>query len=81
MNILAGMSGLKAAADMTRALRDGLEAGSIKQDEIAGRIGEIYDYIIDSKDALVDAKEEIENLKAQVASLEGGPRTCPELAA
>jgi hypothetical protein len=39
MNILVGMSGLKAAADLTKALRDGIKAGLIKPDEIAGRIG------------------------------------------
>ena len=69
MDIIAGMSGLKAAAEMVRLLRDGLKAGTIKADEIAGRIGEIYDYIIDSKDALVDAKEELEAVKRELADL------------
>ncbi len=66
MNIAAGMTALKAGADLTRTLRDGLKSGTIKGDEIAGRIGEIYDYIVDSKDALLDAKDEIENLKTQL---------------
>jgi hypothetical protein len=66
MNIAAGMTALKAGADLTRSLRDGPKAGTIKGDEIAGRIGEIYDYIVDSKDALVDAKDEIENLKTEL---------------
>src|SRR5271157_6398630 len=69
MDIVAGMSGLKAAAEMTKALRDGLKRGGIRPDEIAGRIGEIYDYIIDSKAALVDAKEENEALKAEIKTL------------
>ena len=69
MNIAAGLSGLNAAVTMTRALRDGLKSGSVKPDEIAGRIGEIYDYIIDSKSALADAQEEIRHLKAQLDSL------------
>ena len=69
MNIAAGLSGLKAAADITKMPREGIKAGSIKGDEIAGRIGEIYDYIIDSKAALVDAKEENEALKAVLKSL------------
>src|SRR5260370_32586616 len=68
MNISAGLSGLKAAAEMTKMLRDGLKAGSIKPDEIAGRIGEIYDYILDSKVALVDAHEEIAALKEKIRS-------------
>ncbi len=69
MDIIAGMSGLKAAAELVRILRDGLKAGTIKPDEIAGRIGEIYDYIIDSKDALVDAKEELESAKRELTEL------------
>ena len=69
MTIAAGLSGLKAAADMTKMLRDGLKAGSIKPDEIAGRIGEIYDYIIDSRVALNDAQEEIRSLKQQLDSM------------
>lgn len=69
MNILAGMSGLKAAADMTKALRDAIKSGQIKADEIAGRIGEIYDYIIDSKAALLDAQEEMTKLRAEVQAL------------
>jgi hypothetical protein len=69
MNIVAGLSGLKAAADLTKTLRDALKSGTIKPDEIAGRIGEIYDYITDSKAALVDAKEESEALKAELRAL------------
>ena len=69
MNIVAGLSGIKAAADLTKTLRDAIKSGTMKSDEIAGRIGEIYDYIIDSKAALVDAKEENETLKAEVRAL------------
>lgn len=68
MSILTGMTCLKAAAELTRMLRDGLKSGQIKGDDIAGRIGEIYDYIVDSKDALVEAKDEIQELKAQIAA-------------
>ena len=60
---------MRAAADLTKALRDGIKEGSVKSDEIAGRIGEIYDYIIDSKAALVDAKEENEALKTELKTL------------
>jgi hypothetical protein len=69
MSILSGMTGLKAAADLTRALRDGLKSGQIRGDDISGRIGEIYDYIVDSKDALVEAKDEIHELKEKVTYL------------
>jgi hypothetical protein len=69
MNIAAGLSGLKSATDLIRALRDGLKAGTIEQDQLSGRIGEIYDYIVDSKDALVDAKDAIETLKDELKRL------------
>jgi hypothetical protein len=69
MNIAAGLSGLNAAVTMTKALRDGLKSGQIKPDEIAGRIGEIYDYIIDSKVALVDAQSEVMDLQREVQAL------------
>ncbi|MDP8980053.1 MAG: hypothetical protein M3O35_05615 [Acidobacteriota bacterium] len=68
--IVAGISGLKAAADLTRSIRDGLKSSQIKPDEIAGRIGEIYDYIIDSKAALLDAQEEIQRLHTQIHSFQ-----------
>ena len=69
MNIATGLSGLNAAVSMTKALRDGLRAGSIRPDEVAGRIGEIYDYIIDSKVALVDAQAELHKLKVELDSI------------
>jgi hypothetical protein len=66
MDIASGLAALKTASDLTRSLRDAVKSGGIKDDEISGRIGEIYDYIIDSKAALIDASEEIHNLKGQV---------------
>lgn len=70
MDIASGVSALKVATDLTRTLRDRLKGGEVKPDEIAGRIGEIYDYIVDSKDALIDAKDEIQSLKDQIRSYE-----------
>jgi hypothetical protein len=69
MDIIAGLSGIKTAADLTKMLRDGLKGGTIKADEVTGRIGEIYDYILDSKAALLEAKEEAESLQAQIKEL------------
>ena len=60
MSIAVGLSGIKTTADLVKGFRDGLKAGTVQPDEIAGRIGEIYDYIIDSKEALADAKGEID---------------------
>jgi hypothetical protein len=68
--IATGLSGLRAAAEMTKMLRDGLRAGQVRPDDIAGKIGEIYDYIIDSKAALVDAQEEHQRLRDQIRSLQ-----------
>jgi hypothetical protein len=79
MNIVAGLSGLKAAADLTRTLRDVAKAGQLKPDELAGRIGEIYDYIVDSKDALTDAKDEIQQLKSKLKALDDRRKTDSEL--
>jgi hypothetical protein len=69
MDIVAGLSGLKTAADLTRTLREALKSSQLKPDEISGRIGEIYDYIVDSKDALIDAKEEIVRLQDEITKL------------
>lgn len=69
MDITAGLSGLKSATELIRVLREKLKAETVAQDEIAGRIGEIYDYIVDSKDALIDAKDEAESLKDQLKKL------------
>lgn len=70
MDIATGISALKAAVDLTRATRDAAKAGKLTPDEFAGRVGEIYDYIIDSKDALVDAKDEIQELKAKLKTID-----------
>jgi hypothetical protein len=69
MNIVTGAAALKTAVDLTRALRDAAKAGTIKPEEFAGRVGEIYDYIIDSKDALYEAKDEINGLKDQLRAI------------
>src|ERR1019366_7488328 len=66
MNLVAGMSGLNAAVQSIRTLRDLAKAGELKPEEIPYRISEIYDYIVDSKDALIDARDEISTLKAEL---------------
>lgn len=69
MEIASGLSALKTAADLARALRDAAKVGSIKSDELAGRIAEVYDYISDSKQALLGAQETISHLRAENESL------------
>ncbi len=70
MDFLAGLGAIAAAADLTKNMRDAAKAGTLKPNEFAGRVGEIYDYIIDSKAALVDAQEEILRLQARIRSFD-----------
>jgi hypothetical protein len=70
MSIVAGMSALAAAANLTKTMRDAAKSGTIKPDEFVGRVGEIYDYIIDSKAALVDAQEEMLRLQAKIRAFD-----------
>jgi hypothetical protein len=63
MDISTGLHALKTSTDLLRLLRERLKSGEVKGEEVIGRIGEIYDYIVESKDALVDAKDEIYALK------------------
>jgi hypothetical protein len=65
MEIASGLSALKAAADLARTLRDAAKAGSLKPDEFAGRIAEVYDYIGDSKEAVLNAQESLSQLRAE----------------
>ena len=77
MSIVSGLAGLKTAVDLTRALRDAAKSGLLKPDEF---VGEIYDYIVDSKDSLADAKDEIQDLKNRLNLVEGRSRIDDELA-
>ena len=70
MDIASGLSALKTSTDLLRSLRDRLKSGEVNGAEVIGRIGEIYDYIVESKDALVDAKDEIYALKEKLRSAE-----------
>jgi len=69
MSISAGLISVRTAAEILKMFRDGLKAGTVHPDEIAGRIGEMYDYIIDSKAALLDAQEEVDKVKAELKEL------------
>jgi hypothetical protein len=69
MSLATGLSALNAATNLTRSLREKLKSGEIKGEEIIGRIGEIYDNIVDSKDALVEARDEIHQLDERIDEL------------
>ncbi|MEO5923633.1 MAG: hypothetical protein ABIR70_07380 [Bryobacteraceae bacterium] len=62
MEIIAGLSALKTAADLAKSLWDAAKAGSLRPDEFSGRIAEVYDYIIDSKEAVLGASEQLARL-------------------
>src|SRR5712691_4217749 len=66
MDVASGLTALGTAVDLTRALRDAAKAGSIRADEFVGRVAEIYDYIIDSKDALFTAQTRISELQSEI---------------
>jgi hypothetical protein len=70
MDIIAGLAGLKTAVELTRDLRDAAKSGSLKSDGFAGRVAEIYDYIVDSKDAVAEAKDQIQELKSRLIALD-----------
>jgi hypothetical protein len=53
---------------LTRSLREAAKSGSLKADEFAGRVGEIYDYIIDSKAAFLDAQQEVLALREKISA-------------
>jgi hypothetical protein len=70
MDIVTGLSALNTGTQLLRAARDAAKLGTLKPDEFAGRVSEIYDYIVDSKQALINAKDEIQSLKEQVRALQ-----------
>jgi hypothetical protein len=49
MALLEGLASTKTEVELVRAIRDAAARGELKQDEFAGRIAEIYDYIINAK--------------------------------
>jgi hypothetical protein len=50
----------------------------VKGEEVIGRIGEIYHYIVESKDSLIDAKDEIHDLKDKLHTAEAKLRTADD---
>jgi hypothetical protein len=67
--IAAGLGGIRAAAELAKALRKAVKSEAMKPDEIAGRIGEIYDYILDSKAALIEVQDENQHLRAAIKAV------------
>jgi hypothetical protein len=78
MDLASGLSALKTSTDLLRSLREKLKSGEVKGEEVIGRIGEIYDYIVESKDALVEAKDEIHDLKEKLRTSEAKLRASDE---
>jgi hypothetical protein len=65
IDVAAGLSALKAAAQLAKALREAAKSGTVAPDEFAGRVAEIYDYVIDSKEAVVAAQERLAQVEAE----------------
>jgi hypothetical protein len=42
--LASGISSIKTAVELVRILRDAAKGGNLAADELAGRIGEIYDH-------------------------------------
>jgi hypothetical protein len=63
MSIATGLAGLNAAVALVRSMRDAAKAGTLKPEEFTPRVSEIYDYIVDSKDALVKQRKRFNNSK------------------
>jgi len=61
-----GLGSIKAATELVSMFRDSLKAGTIKPDEIAGRFADLYDYLLNAKDALIQSRDEIQALKTQI---------------
>lgn len=81
MTIATGLTALKTATDLARSLRDRLKSDEVKGEEVIGRIGEIYDYIVESKDSLIDAKDEIHDLKEKLHAAEAKLHAADDFAA
>jgi len=79
MSIAAGLASIKAAVDLTKTFRDAAKAGALESGEIVGRIGEIYDYIVDSKAALIDAQEIMLQKTAEIMDLNARLRDVEEV--
>jgi hypothetical protein len=65
MEIISGLAAVKTATDLARAWRDAVKAGSIPPDQLTGRIAEVYDYILDSKESVLAAHELVLSLTAE----------------
>jgi chromosome segregation ATPase len=67
--ITGALGGLKTASDLLKTLRDGIKSKQIKLDEVASRISEAFDHIVEAKAALNDANDEISRLQAELTKL------------
>lgn len=68
--VTAGLSGLKAASDLTTRIREALGSREVKLDEVVTRIIEIQGLISDGRTALIDAQELLLDKTREIARLE-----------
>jgi hypothetical protein len=69
MSIVASLSGLSAAVNLGKSLRDTLKHDQLKPEEVIGRLGEIIDHIVDGKIDLAESQDEIRVLEEKIRAL------------
>ena len=74
--VATGLSGLKAASDLTTRIREALGSRDVKLDEVVARIVEIQGLISDGRTALIDVQEQLLEKNREIFNLE---QTCNKL--
>lgn len=65
MDILAGITAAKTAAELLKALREKLGSPNVNIEEVQARLVELTQLILDGRQAIMDAQEEIRQLKKE----------------
>jgi hypothetical protein len=69
MDPLTGLATLKTASELATGLRDALKSRDVKLDEVAARLIEIQDLIVDGRGALIEAQEQLIGKSEELADL------------
>lgn len=70
MDLLAGLSGLKTASELTTRIREARGSREVKLDEVVARIIEIQGLISDGRTALINVQEELLEKNREIFRLE-----------
>lgn len=81
MDLIVGLGTLKTASELATRLREALKSRDVKLDEVAARLIEIQDLIVDGRGALIEAQEQLigknedlADLRRQVVALQAAIR-------